>query len=181
VKAPKTRNGIPDVSIHGERSSFERARSLRAHLAKAQVTRARLTENTATTMHVCFRSLRNTGIRWLALAGIDVAKIQRRAGHDEISTTMGYVKGAEDIGGRYRRALSSVAVVTGLAKWARPWERIRPRIGPSAHPRKKAHENRTKTVSPAGELSNFGGCKPALFLCHVDELEPTRARRTGRG
>jgi hypothetical protein len=39
----------------------------------------------------------------------------------------------------------------------------------------------TNVVSPAGELSNFVGCKPALFLCHVDELGPTRARRAGEG
>lgn len=43
-------------------------------------------------MHVGFRSWRDTGITWLALAGIDVAKIQRRAGHDHITTTIGYVK-----------------------------------------------------------------------------------------
>ena len=31
--------------------------------------------------------------------GVDVIKVQRRAGHDSISTTMGYVKAAEDISG----------------------------------------------------------------------------------
>jgi hypothetical protein len=43
----------------------------------AKVTRPRLTENSATTMHVGFRSWRDTGITWLALAGVDVAKMQR--------------------------------------------------------------------------------------------------------
>ena len=50
-------------------------------------------------MHVGFRSWRDTGITWLALAGVDVAKIQRRAGHDDIATTIGYVKAAEDVSG----------------------------------------------------------------------------------
>jgi integrase len=124
VKQPKTHYGIRDVPIHpnlrpllerlkngknhadalvpimAKRSSFERARTLRTHMAKAKISRARLTENTATTMHIGFRSLRDTGITWLALAGVDVAKMQRRAGHDDISTTMGYVKVAEDIGGK---------------------------------------------------------------------------------
>ena len=123
MKAPKTRNGVRDVPIHPHlvpllrrmahgrapdalvvplmSAWYEdaRAKRTREHLAKAGVTRPRLTENTATTMMVGFRSWRDTGITWLALAGVDVAKMQRRAGHDEISTTMGYVKSAEDISG----------------------------------------------------------------------------------
>jgi hypothetical protein len=50
-------------------------------------------------MHVGFRSWRVTGITWLALAGVDVTKMQRRAGHDEISTTIGHAKAAEDVTG----------------------------------------------------------------------------------
>jgi integrase len=123
VKAPKTRNGIRDVPIHpnlvpllrrlvegkqpgdllvplvSQRSEFERARSLRAHLALAKVTRPRLTENSPTAMHVGFRTLRDSGITWLALAGVDLAKIQRRAGHDDLSTSNAYVKAAEDVSG----------------------------------------------------------------------------------
>jgi len=48
---------------------------------------------------VGFRSWRDTGITWLALSGVDVVKIQRRAGHDDVTTTIGYVKAAEDITG----------------------------------------------------------------------------------
>ena len=48
---------------------------------------------------ISFNEVRDTGITWLALAGVDVAKMQRRAGHDEISTTMDYVKAAEDVTG----------------------------------------------------------------------------------
>jgi hypothetical protein len=55
--------------------------------------------STATTMPINFRSWRDTGITWLALAGVDVAKMQRRAGHDALSTTLGYVKVAEDLTG----------------------------------------------------------------------------------
>jgi hypothetical protein len=51
-------------------------------------------------MKVNFRSRRDTGITWLALAGVDVAKMQRRAGRDTISTTLGYVKMAEDLSGK---------------------------------------------------------------------------------
>lgn len=50
-------------------------------------------------MMVGFRSWRDTGITWLALAGIDLAKMQRRAGHEDITTTMRYVKAAEDMSG----------------------------------------------------------------------------------
>jgi hypothetical protein len=55
----------------------------------AGVTRPRLFANTATTVEINFRSTRDSGITWLALAGVDLAGMQRRAGHDEISTTLG--------------------------------------------------------------------------------------------
>jgi hypothetical protein len=87
-------------------------------------------------MHVGFRSWRETGITWLALAGVDVTKTQRRAGHDHITTTMGYVKQAEDITGRIRRALSPAPPRT--SSWALQRHRTMgeaspfgPRIGPS--------------------------------------------------
>jgi integrase len=124
VKPPKTRNGVRDVPIPaalvpllkamhdraaddaaavlplmGERSENLRSIWMRKHLARAKVTRSRLTEQSATTMKVNFRTWRDTGITWLALAGVDVAKMQRRAGHDTISTTLGYVKMAEDLTG----------------------------------------------------------------------------------
>jgi hypothetical protein len=72
---------------------------MREHFTLAKLKRARLTEESATTMQITFRSWRDTGITWLALQGVDVAKMQRRAGHDSISTTLGYVKLAEDLTG----------------------------------------------------------------------------------
>ena len=50
-------------------------------------------------MRANFRSWRDSGITWLAMLGLDVARIMRRAGHDDVGTTMGYVKQAEDLGG----------------------------------------------------------------------------------
>ena len=124
VKAPKTHNGVRDVPIPStlvplleamrartvlastsvvplmqDFSERRRAGWLRKHFALAKIERTRLTEQTATTMQINFRSLRDTGITWLALAGTDLAKMQRRAGHDDPSTTMGYVKMAEDLTG----------------------------------------------------------------------------------
>jgi Phage integrase family len=123
VKTPKTRNGVRDVPIpaalvpllkvmHERRGGVaevlpimqglnenRRAGWMRKHFELAKVDRPRLTEESATTMQINFRSWRDTGITWLALAGIDVAKMQRRAGHDAISTTLGYVKMAEDLTG----------------------------------------------------------------------------------
>jgi hypothetical protein len=178
---PKTRNGVRDVPIHpnlvpllrrlvegrqaaalltplvSQRREFERARSLRAHLALAKVTRPRLTENTATTMHVGFRSWRDTGITWLALAGVDVAKMQRRAGHDDIKTTMGYVKTAEDVAGLIGEPfpplpacrLSPDAIdVAKSADWTRDWTRKRYR----------SLENPANQASPGG-FDDQGGAK----------------------
>ena len=43
--------------------------------------------------------MRATGITWLAVAGLDATKIQRRAGHTTIETTMGYIREAESFAG----------------------------------------------------------------------------------
>ena len=72
---------------------------MRAHLRTAGVTHARLFTDDATQMPIGFRSWRDTGITCLALASVDVVKMQRRAGHDTIQTTMGYVRAAEDVSG----------------------------------------------------------------------------------
>ena len=50
-------------------------------------------------MQANFRSFRDSGITWLAMTGLGVDKIMRRAGHDTYDTTMGYVKLAEDLSG----------------------------------------------------------------------------------
>jgi integrase len=69
-----------------------------------------------------FRSCRDSGITWLALSGLDVAKIQRRAGHEDVSTTLGYVKMAEDLGGK-----------VGVPFAPLPRELVWAMIGPSRH------------------------------------------------
>ena len=46
-----------------------------------------------------FRSWCDSGITWLALAGGEVARIARRAGHEDVRMTMKYVKQAEDLVG----------------------------------------------------------------------------------
>ena len=124
-KAPKTVNGIRDVPIEPAvvpllkrmgkgkapaapvvpvlatlSSESKRAPLFRAHLHAAKLERAGLFKNTPTTLMVNFRSLRDSGITWLALAGVPLERIQRRAGHDNIQTTLGYVKMAEDLTGK---------------------------------------------------------------------------------
>ncbi len=98
----------------------KRAAFLRTHLKLADVTRPRLLEDTATTMMVNFRSLRDSGITWEALAGIPVDRIQARAGHEHISTTLGYVKAVEDLQGKFGAPFAPL-----------PLGPSSPRIGPS--------------------------------------------------
>lgn len=140
TKTPKTENGVRDVPIPGtlapllrrmckDREPGElvvpiletltenrRAVNLRLDLQRAGVNRPRLYENTATTMGVNFRSLRDSGITWLALTGLDVVKMQRRAGHDSIETTLSYVKQAEDLSGAIGEPFGPlpVALVEGV-------------------------------------------------------------------
>jgi integrase len=77
------------------------AEKFREHLLVAKVDPlcAALHATTSTHVQSNFRSCRDSGITWLAMTGIDSAKIVRRAGHDDHNTTMGYVKLAEDLTG----------------------------------------------------------------------------------
>jgi len=185
-KAPKTRNGVRDVPIPatlvpllkamhdraaddnaavlplmGERRENFRSICMRRHLARAKVTRSRLTEQSATTMKVNFRSWRDTGITWLALAGVDVAKMQRRAGHDTISTTLGYVKMAEDLTGSIGEPfppLPSALVAAPEGKPGRSSQRTRQgrtkRSARSAHVWPKL-KNDPQTTGKTAERAGF--------------------------
>jgi len=128
TEEPKTANGVRDVPIPealvpllarmrraedgSDRPADElvcpivagtpeskRAPKFVAALRAAGVKRPRLFSSTATTMGANFRTLRDSGITWLALAGTDVVRMQRRAGHDDVKTTLDYVKQAEDLTG----------------------------------------------------------------------------------
>ena len=134
---------VPIMSRWGEN---QRAVKTREHLSTAGVTRPRLTENTATTMHVGFRSWSDTGITWLALAGVDAAKMQRRAGHDHITTTIGYVKAAEDVTGKIGDPfppLPACLVQPSQADRAKDWAKRRGRPP-------KAGKNRPIAAERAG-------------------------------
>jgi integrase len=71
------------------------ARNIQKHLKAAGVTRG-IFDNTRTHVPINFRSLRDAGITWNAIAGVDPLKLQRRAGHEDSKTTLGYIKEAED-------------------------------------------------------------------------------------
>ncbi|MCL2725791.1 MAG: site-specific integrase [Polyangiaceae bacterium] len=157
IKPPKTRNGVrrvpiepslapllehickkknptdlvvPVLSAFGEDHLAE---LWRKHLLVAEVERAELHISTRTHVQSNFRSCRDSGITWLALAGVDVTKMMRRAGHDHVQTTMGYVKLAEDLQGDLGAPFGPLP--TQLVK---PNERIGPTIGPSALPTPKS-------------------------------------------
>lgn len=123
VKPPKTRNGVRRVPIESEIAPLlTRLRegkaatdlvvpliasvpdnslgaTFRNHLVMAHIERPELHNATRTHAHSNFRTWRDSGLTWLALSGLGVDKIMRRAGHDTVQTTMGYVKQAEDLTG----------------------------------------------------------------------------------
>lgn len=68
---------------------------LRQYLAWAGVTRAELFADDATRKQITFHDLRATGITWMAIRGDEPQRIMHRAGHENMSTTMGYVREAE--------------------------------------------------------------------------------------
>ncbi len=68
---------------------------LRQYLRWAGVTRAELFVNDATRKQITWHDLRATGITWMAIRGDDPQRIMHRAGHENMTTTMGYVREAE--------------------------------------------------------------------------------------
>lgn len=70
---------------------------LRQYLEWAGVERAELLANDATRKQMMLHDLRATGITWMAIPGDEPIKIMRRAGHSSLSTTMGYVREAENL------------------------------------------------------------------------------------
>ncbi len=70
---------------------------LRQYLQWAGVTRADLFANDKTRKQITFHDLRATGITWMAIRGDEPMKIMHRAGHENLSTTMGYVREAESL------------------------------------------------------------------------------------
>lgn len=125
VKAPKTEEGIRTVSIPTtlapllERIARERhagdrvcpivadteekyrAGIYRDFLQTAGVDAPEFFVETRTHLMIDFRSLRDSGITWRFLAGERAEVVQREAGHDQISTTLGYAKEVQDRRGRY--------------------------------------------------------------------------------
>lgn len=168
---PKTANAVREVPIeptlrpllvamHAERASDRapvlpvlrelndkfRAKLLREHLELAGVKRERLRADTLTLMRVNFRSCRDTGVTWLALAGVSLAAAQRRAGHQDVSQTLAYVKLAEDLSGAIGEPFP--ALPAGLLESPRNSPgRFKPRKNPSISVPEEgvepAHENIT--------------------------------------
>jgi hypothetical protein len=126
----------------------KRAPLFREHLRAAKLTRERLFENTATTLMVNFRSLRDSGITWLALAGVELPRMQRRAGHDNIQTTLGYVKMAEDLTGKIGAPFAPLpfAPATATNGSAGRWSANGPAMGQEAAIRNEA-EKTASTIS----------------------------------
>ena len=132
---------------------------MRDHFEVAKLDRARLSEQSATTMNVNFRSWRDTGITWLALQGVDVAKMQRRAGHDSISTTLGYAKMAEDLTGSIGEPFPPLPAELLEAATAKP---ASPRSGPRGD-RAKVRAKSPRRLKKPEKLVGEAGFARTLF------------------
>jgi integrase len=131
TKPPKTLHGVRDVPVDPQLMPLLRrlrgqhpadlvlpllatvpmetlAARMRRDLLAAGVVRQALHATTPTTVRANFRSWRDSGITWLAMMGVDTGRIMRRAGHQDLGTTMGYVKQAEDLDASLGRPFSSL-------------------------------------------------------------------------
>jgi hypothetical protein len=73
------------------------ARGLRRWLWRAEVRRAELHKPTRSSRSSVFHDLRATGATWMAVRGDEAMKIMQRCGHENIETTMGYMRTAEAV------------------------------------------------------------------------------------
>lgn len=88
----------PILSDEPDRSRLSEI--FREHLWTAGVRRPALHEQSMLARRAVYRSWRDTGLTWLAVSGVDIVRIQRRAGHQDLRTTSGYVRQAEDLAGK---------------------------------------------------------------------------------
>lgn len=79
----------------------EAAKMLRRALQEAGVRREALFADDAHRAPVTFHDLRATGITWCAVRGDEVLRLQQRAGHEDVATTQGYVREAENLRAHY--------------------------------------------------------------------------------
>lgn len=123
-KPPKSDAGMRDVPIHPELmpllKEMKEGKTKKNHVAPllssvnedmlGKLTRAHLLaagvrdpsmHNTKSTTHMpmTFRGWRDAGITDNAIAKLDLETLRRRAGHEDIKTTLGYVKASEDLTG----------------------------------------------------------------------------------
>jgi integrase len=89
------------VPVLGEANDNKLAIIMRGHFARAGCDRPRLTMRSAAELRLRFRSWRDAGITWAIVRGDDLVKVQRRAGHRLIATTMRYIVEAENAGAAF--------------------------------------------------------------------------------
>ncbi len=170
------RSALLVVPLLADTNEKYRAAVLREALQIAGVGRARLFAETITTMQVNFRSCRDSGITWLALSGLELAKMNRRAGHDDLSTTSHYVKQAEDLSGKCGLPFSPLpsGLVSGQVTGQVGGKcEIGPKTGwrrGESNPSPKISEHRFYVrsrifVSP--RFAPFGGLAPRLVPCLI--------------
>ena len=151
VKQPKTDNAIRTIPIdpallplletmHEEAggkgrvfpvvpSETEMSRKLRFYLEKAGVDRPSLFKSTPGSLMLSWYSAtRSTGITWEAVRGLDGTKLMRRAGHATFSTTLGYIREAENLSGArfgvpFPELPSSLVNRPGIAQKPRNWSK----------------------------------------------------------
>jgi hypothetical protein len=119
---------------------------------------------TATTKAITWHDLRATGCTWMAIAGVDPAKIQQRAGHERYDTTQRYVREAENL----REGFGDVF----------------PPLPPlAAQTRKRVTPSRTppsRVLSSSWTGLPDGGSQPLDMLAGRTGLEPAASGVTGR-
>ena len=128
----------------------DRADELRANLQVAGVARSALFASDATRRNLTYHDLRATGATWAAIRGDQPLRIMHRAGHKHLTTTMMYVREAENLRvgfGQVFPRLPAVLIEGGEASCAT----VDPSENP--HPRSQARSQRKTGLAKRAVIS----------------------------
>jgi hypothetical protein len=153
--------------------------TVRPKCCRGRARSAELLTGDKTRKAITFHDLRATGITWMAIRGDEPIKIMRRAGHENMSTTMGYVREAENLTtaiGEPFPALPEPIVSPdespeGPAQWAklreRTWEIQRPQRDSTSMVPEKSRGDRAPAGAGGGRVAG-----PRASSARVTALHP---------
>ena len=143
-----------------------RPKLYRKFLQAAGVDEPAFYAESATHLVIDFRSIRDSGITWRFLAGERAEVVQREAGHEHISTTLGYAKEVQDRRGRFGEPFPSLPPPLGG-----------PPCPPACPPAVSSRQDAHLDVIESSRRRPLMAGSPVFFASRADSI-PVRFRES---